>query len=728
MPIRLNSFAKSVLSRIRKRSQLRKSIRFESLESRFMMTVSSQLDNGVLDIDFDANKDEAVVSIIGSQLNIASDGVSSSFTLSQIRSIDVNSLFGQDQSITFAGNLTIPQSLGVQGIQNINFANGIYRVGSASLVSPGSIEFSSFALDADGSIALTASKSLTGTESGLLEFLGVVSKSDTAIRINNSSLTGAQIDVLAHTELVATADGDNSDDTNRDFARVKTVGNATIDILGSSSITSRGSLSILADSVQRIDATARATPNGSSTSRDAALALTNVASTATVAIAGDSRIIAIGNATIDAHNNVSVVTKADGSLALANGKGGVAAFAEFSGITTVVVGDSVSISAANLNMDAISAATLSVQAKSTTGGATDNDQSTKDELNSSEVATAEGGIGLAAAFARSKSNQTTSVTIQGASSLTATGAINLKSDKSTTSTTSADGSTTNTAGTTGNGLGVAIAVDRSVATNQALVSGTPTISAPQFNLSAVSASGENHTTTTTSGAGASNVGFAGGFSSTKLTNTSEALVADNAKLNAAGTNLALNAESKPTIITDSSPAGAVNVAAKKGVGASIARTKMANTTRATVGNAASIAGAKSLASNANAIENITTKAVTGATGGFAVTPGVATAVIDSTVNANIDQGVNTNFAGAVGMNASHGGTISTSVAGDVLAEKAAIGGAFALNDVDVNVNASVSRSITSSGNVALNSQSSGLINAESKASTKGTGESTKKLG
>ena len=47
-------------------------------------------------------------------------------------------------------------------------------------------------------------------------------------------LTGAQIDVLARTDLVANADGDSSEDVDRDFARVKTLGNATIDILGAS--------------------------------------------------------------------------------------------------------------------------------------------------------------------------------------------------------------------------------------------------------------------------------------------------------------------------------------------------------------------------------------------------------------------------------------------------------------------------------------------------------------
>ena len=37
MPLRLNSFAKSVMSRTRKRSQLRRSIRFESLEQRILL-------------------------------------------------------------------------------------------------------------------------------------------------------------------------------------------------------------------------------------------------------------------------------------------------------------------------------------------------------------------------------------------------------------------------------------------------------------------------------------------------------------------------------------------------------------------------------------------------------------------------------------------------------------------------------------------------------------------
>ena len=343
MPSRLNSFAKSVLSRTRKQSKLRQSIRFESLEPRFMMTVSSQFNNGVLDIHFDANKDEAVVEVAGNQLKVTAGGNATSFVLADIRSIDVNSLFGDEQSISFGGILTIPQSFGIHGIQNVTLATGNYHVGSATIVSPGAIAFTSFTLDSAGNIVLTASKALTSTESGVLGFLGVVSKADTAIRINNSSLTGAQIDILARTDLSANADGDSSEDVNRDFARIKTIGNATIDVLGASNIQSRGSLSILADSLQRINATAIASQTGSTTSRDAALALTNASSTATVVLADQSRIGAVGNATIDAHNTVSVLTKADGTLALANGKGGIVALADFVGVTTVVVGDSVSI-------------------------------------------------------------------------------------------------------------------------------------------------------------------------------------------------------------------------------------------------------------------------------------------------------------------------------------------------------------------------------------------------
>lgn len=690
-----------------------------------MMTVSSQLTNGVLDIGFDANKDDAVVAIVGSQLTVISDGISKPFAVGDIKSIDVHSLFGENQSILFSGNLNIPQVLGVRGIQNVNFASGNYQVGSASIVSPGAIEFSTFTLASDASIVVTASKTLTGTETGLLGFLGVVSKADTAIRINNSSLTGSQIDILARTDLSANADGDSSEDVNRDFARIKTVGNATIDVLGSSTIQSGGTLSMLADSLQRINATAVASPTGSTTSRDAALALTNASSIATVVLAGQSRIGAIGNASIDAHNTVSILTKADGSLALANGKGGIVALAEFVGVTTVVVGDTVSITAANLNIDAISAATLSASATSTVGGASDNDQSTKDDLNNSGAATSEGGLGLAGAFARNKSNQTTSVTIQGIVSLTATGVINVKSDESTTKTTTADGSATNTAGTTGNGVGVAIAIDRSDAVNRVLISGTPTLATPQFNASAASTSGENHNTTVSSGAGASNVGFAGGFASTNVATTTEAIIGDNTGLKAGGAAISLSADSKPTVNTEAKPAGTTSLTAKKGVGASIARTKMANTTRANVGSAATISNAKGLTASASAVDNVTTNSVTGATGGIAVTPGAATAVIDSTVTATLGQGVATTFAGAVGLNANHGGIVSTTVAGDLLVEKTAIGGSFALNDVDINAIASIERSITATGDVTAKSQASGSAKAESKASSKGTGESTK---
>ena len=46
-----------------------------------MMTVSIQLANGVLDIGFDGNKDDAVVAVVGNQLNVTSNGNTASFVL-----------------------------------------------------------------------------------------------------------------------------------------------------------------------------------------------------------------------------------------------------------------------------------------------------------------------------------------------------------------------------------------------------------------------------------------------------------------------------------------------------------------------------------------------------------------------------------------------------------------------------------------------------------------------
>ncbi|MCA9182206.1 MAG: hypothetical protein KDA51_12160, partial [Planctomycetales bacterium] len=92
------------------------------------------------------------------------------------------------------------------------------------------------------------------------------------------------------------------------------------------------------------------------------------------------------------------------------------------------------------------------------------------------------------------------------------------------------------------------------------------------------------------------------------------------------------------------------------------------------------------------------------------------------VFAFLDAGDRLSVAGDVRLNTAHGGSVVSTVAGDVLAEQAAIGGSFAMNDVDVDSHALILRSLSAEGDIAANATTSGNVLAEARASAKGTGD------
>ena len=706
-------------------TNFRESLRLEMLEQRNLMTVTSNLTGGALSIALDANKDAAEVSVSGNTLQVSAEGKTESFSLADVRSINARSLSGADQSIQFGGTLNLSGALNVAGIGLILFATGNYQVGSASVVSPGSIEFSSFQLNASGSVQLTASQTLTSTETGLLGFLGVVSQASNSIAIHDSVISATGISLVAHTEINASADGDDQEDVSRDFARVKTVGTASIIVDGTSNLNSRDRMSLLAESVQTVRASAVATASGASSIRDAALARTNVTSIATIELSDAATLQSTADFSAKARNIVTISTTADGSLAGGGGKGGVLALAEFVGTTTVVVADTVIITAPNVEIKAESNATQLTTAESTVGGAVANDPSTTSELSSDALNTSSGGLGVAGAYARTKSDRTTQVTFSDKASIRATGTVNVLSDASGDTTTSADASNTNNAGNSGDGLGVAIATDRSSNINRVGIDGSLTATGTAINFVAGSTSGDRHTTTAVSGVGAANLGAAGSFARTRVESVTESLLNNLASLDAGGASVRFEASSAPTLATEAKPAGTSSVAAKKGLGASVAQNKLVNTTSARIGNSSSIAGVSNLTVTANAVDTVTANAITGAEGGTSFTPGVATSVVDSNANATVGTGAITAVSGALNIQSQHTGNISSTVAGDVLGEKAAVGGSFALNDVDINSAATLSRTLNAAGAVSIQSSTGGAVQANAKASAKGTGPTTK---
>ncbi len=614
--------------------------------------------------------------------------------------------------------------MNVEGIQSVRFASGEYTFGSIAVLSTESIQFNGFTLKSTGAISLKAEREVTSVETGLLGFLGAVSQNSTSIRIVDSGLFGNQIEVLASTSIQANADGDDDEDVQRDFARIKTVGVSEIVIGGTTIIEAAADLSLKATTVQTASASAVASPTSNNASRDAALALTNITSDATITLSDTFRLSAGNQLSLLADNKVTVTTVADGSLAGANGKGGIVALAELNGRTQVLMSGDGTMTAGSLQTNATSTANVTTTAKSTVGGANANDSSTQSDLLGNDAQTSSGGLGLAAAYARSKIQQITEVVVAGAISVNALRDAVLDSNASTTVNTSADAGATNHSGDSGSGVGIAIALDRTTNTNRVELGGNLKVRAATLTVRSDSLTGDQHTTKAVSGIGASNVGGAGAFASNKVSQTTQSLLSNDLLLDSGRTSLILSASSEPTLVSEAKPTITTDRIPKKGLGASVARNKLTSTTDASVADRASVSGGSGLQLLANTVENITTNSETGSTGGSSLTASVSMAVVDSQTTAKIGSGSAIPIVGNVQVQATRSGDILTKADGTSVGQNAARGGSFALNDIDSETTASVDRPMTSTGNFSILSSVNGKSESLAKASVEGTGNSS----
>ncbi len=343
------------------------------------------------------------------------------------------------------------------------------------------------------------------------------------------------------------------------------------------------------------------------------------------------------------------------------------------------------------------------------------------DLANNDASSSSGGLGFAAAYARTKTAQTTEVIVSGTVSLTATRKVLLNSDASTAATTTANSGATNNGGDAANGVGVAIALDRSTGSNRVSLAGAATIRAQKMNVVANSTSGDSHTTTATSGVGAANFAGAGAFASNKLDTTTLASLTSEASLDAATTQLQFSASSQPSLNAEAKPTTTSDATPKKGRGASIARNKLNNNTQASIADKAILTGGSELNVVANSNENITTTSTTGSEGGNSLNAGVGMAVVDSTTQAVIGSGPAMSISGAANVKSTHLGNVTTTVDGTTVGQTAARGGSFTLNDVDAIVSSTVDRELNAAGKIDVDSEASGKVAAVAKASVQGTG-------
>jgi hypothetical protein len=701
----------------------------EELEDRTLLSVTSSLSNGILDIAFSADNDAATVSALGTNLQVQSGGTTNTFPSSSISSINAHNTGGQNQSIAIKGGLTLTGELDVTGLANVTISGANYGASAVKVTGAGTIGVQTSTLTTAGDQTFAAAVTASGS-SGTLSTSGT---GTAQVTVTDSTLGGSNLTLTAADTLTVSAQQSGQQGSSaQDFQNAQGTSTAQVIVTGASSLRATGSVLVQATTTDSTIATARAAPSGTSSSLDAAIALARVTSTALAKVGGRTSVSAGGTFQLLAANTTTLTASADGSAGGSAAKGGTFADAELTGNTTATVADTATVTAASVVISATSNNTVSSSAKSAQGGATQNSATTQQALQNNSSAT--GGIGLAGAFALTGLNtRQTEASITSTGAVTATGTVQVTAASATNSSATADASTTTgTTDASGNtfGLGVAVAIDKGSAGNRADISGNANVRGGTVTVAAqLPVSGRTgqipnaFSAQATSGAGAKNVGIAGAFALNAVNDTAEAVVPAGSAVTTAG-NFQLTAQNTVTNTATAQPGQ--NVAAGKlGVGASFAYNVPNNLTRAEIENGASVRGATNLTLSANANDTTTTTAKGGAgsqvsLGNAAVTPvmAVAEATNQTTARVGSSAATPTQLSGALQVTATHTAATTTSAEGNTDATKVGFGVSVAVTEAADTASATAAFA-QAGGAVTLKSSAAANSSTSAKASVIG---------
>lgn len=520
---------------------------------------------------------------------------------------------------------------------------------------------------------------------------------------------------------------------------ITAVSAATVDVHGSSVLIAGGDSKLAATSTVTSKATPDS-PNPTTLSGDAGVAVNVVVSTAKAHV-GDSSSVTVSGGKLDlnAKNAVTATTKADATAGGAAALGGTLALSEVTSVTQAVIDGSATTSSTALSVGAESTSTVTTSAKAANKGAKKQTAAEKSAAPSKteeslakykdQTTTADGSVDVAAAVAITNVNNITLADLASTGTQTATGAATVSSKASTSSFVTADGSSASGAV----GVGAAVGVNVGVLVNRARVADNASISSNGLTVSAVMPidDGKNKfETSVTSGAGASNVGVAGALATNVLVNTNVASIEGNtdgngsvATVNANGGDVFVesknDSESKVTATASVKPASATEPAAV-GVGASVGMNVAANTTSAEIGNGTVVNNANDLDLEAKAIHTLSTTATGGASGAdVSVTPVAAITVAANITTSRLGTGGLLDLDGAFSSSADQTSTTTSTATGQTQGNNVAVGASIALNSATDSVLAEIDRDVTATGDVKADAKSVAKSSAAATASVSG---------
>ncbi|MEW6479356.1 MAG: hypothetical protein AB1455_07880 [Pseudomonadota bacterium] len=507
---------------------------------------------------------------------------------------------------------------------------------------------------------------------------------------------------------------------------------ASVDVGGTSQLTASGDATLSAQSTVK----AKVEPKGDTTAVlpvDAGVAVNVIESTATVRIGGMATVTTGGALSLDARNEVQATTVADVTGGDPAAVGGTVAETTIVSRTSALIEDTATTSTGSLQVRAESKNTAVTTAKAVAKGATkqtdaqkatdpSRTEATLDKYKE-EGKTSEGSVDVAAAVAVAVIDSRTQAAITSTGAQTSTGVAALSSQASNSSTVAADGSTVD--GSQANvGVGAAVALNIGVLSNTALVGDGANVTAQGLTVQAGLPVGEKNsfTTSSTSGAGAANVGVAGSLAVNTVVADTAALLKAGSNVNAGTGDVLIAAEgaSDSTVKAGADVKGAGD-SAKVGVGASVGVNVAVNSTVAEVANNALLTGGANLGLNAAATHTMNTEVTGGAAGAkVSVTPVAAVSVGANSTVARLGEGTTgLDITGSYSSLAQQSSVQTTKATGQTQGNQVAVGASLALGIADDTVQSSVERDVEADGSVSVAASSVSKSDTTATASVKG---------
>ncbi|MBU4319151.1 MAG: DUF4347 domain-containing protein, partial [Proteobacteria bacterium] len=370
----------------------------------------------------------------------------------------------------------------------------------------------------------------------------------------------------------------------------------------------------------------------------------------------------------------------------------------------------------------------------------DKNQENKD---TAKAENSDGSVSVGAALAANVAVSESTARIAEGVTLTAnTGSVSLTAANDTDGKAAADGSATSS----DYGVGAAVAVNTAIVVNQAMIEGNvhadQGVSARAVMHDGDTDSAKVHTTSATavSGAGAKKVGVSGSGAVNVTVITSQAMVSGNSTVDAGGgqvlletentTNSNVSASSKATV----SSSGSEKDGSSVGVGASFASNVAVNTSWAEIEDGAVLLNTGDLDVKAGADHTLGAKVVAGSAGDIAVSPAVALNVGVNTTLARIGttgqvQAVSTSGTGNVTLQAKHKANYTTTgdaeAAGDKVAVGATVAAGIGVDTVSAGLYRDLDTSGATEGHVTLLAKSEVENKVEVKAGAKGANKDSK---